>query len=729
MSQPSPQFNTPNLGNFGPDPLGPPAPHHHPSNSQTPSASLPQSPNPSEHQQTQAASVDPELVDKTKNQIRILVDEIQNLARTNLTVDEFMDGFTPRIANALASAGAAIWLVNPESANLALKHYVNVPPVLKLTEQTAAIEHLRLLKKTLDTQQAVLVPPASGAYGDRPTGNPTDHLLILQPLKIDRTTVGLIEIFQRPGAGLTTQRGYLKFVSQMGDIANEFLSNQKIRSYAIERAMWNRREEFIGIIHQSLDTQEVAYAIANEGRRLLECDRVSVAIGHDRQYQVEAVSGLDTIERRATQVKQLSQLASLVIQTNEPLWYSGTSDHLPPQLREPLHEYVDRSHTKMLAILPLFHEPLQLSDPASSGKKPIPVGALIIEQLSDSRINPELKKNIETIALHCQSALANATQHHQIFLLPVWKMIGQFVSLFRSGRRTKALAISGMVAVLLIFLTCFPWTFGLGANGSLIPAEQHEVFAKINGTMETIFVSDDGDTLVQLGQPLAQMKNSDLELAIDQINGQIAIQEAERTSNLQLQNRNDLSQFELVEVNNNITLATKTIEYLRRELEIRLEERRLLTVTSPATGRVVNWNAKQNLMHRPVTRGQNLMTIVNPNTQWLIELEMPERRLGHLTEAMRISEQPLKVTFALLSNPGTEYTGVVLDIDEKLDVHSDEGNTALVRVQFPNEAIDPQLLRAETRVNAKVICGKRSTGFVIFHEMIETVQSKIMFLF
>lgn len=729
MSQPSPQFNTPNLGNFGADPLGPPAPHHHPSNSQTPSASLPQSPTPSEHQQTQAASVDPELVDKTKNQIRILVDEIQNLARTNLTVDEFMDGFTPRIANALASAGAAIWLVDPESANLALKHYVNVPPVLKLTEQTAAIEHLRLLKKTLDTQQAVLVPPASGAYGDRPTGNPTDHLLILQPLKIDRTTVGLIEIFQRPGAGLTTQRGYLKFVSQMGDIANEFLSNQKIRSYAIERAMWNRREEFIGIIHQSLDTQEVAYAIANEGRRLLECDRVSVAIGHDRQYQVEAVSGLDTIERRATQVKQLSQLASLVIQTNEPLWYSGTSDHLPPQLREPLHEYVDRSHTKMLAILPLFHEPLQLSDPASSGKKPIPVGALIIEQLSDSRINPELKKNIETIALHCQSALANATQHHQIFLLPVWKMIGQFVSLFRSGRRTKALAISGMVAVLLIFLTCFPWTFGLGANGSLIPAEQHEVFAKINGTMETIFVSDDGDTLVQLGQPLAQMKNSDLELAIDQINGQIAIQEAERTSNLQLQNRNDLSQFELVEVNNNITLATKTIEYLRRELEIRLEERRLLTVTSPATGRVVNWNAKQNLMHRPVTRGQNLMTIVNPNTQWLIELEMPERRLGHLTEAMRISEQPLKVTFALLSNPGTEYTGVVLDIDEQLDVHSDEGNTALVRVQFPNEAIDPQLLRAETRVNAKVICGKRSTGFVIFHEMIETVQSKIMFLF
>jgi biotin carboxyl carrier protein len=383
----------------------------------------------------------------------------------------------------------------------------------------------------------------------------------------------------------------------------------------------------------------------------------------------------------------------------------------------------------MLAILPLFRENNHPSELALPEKKPIAVGALIVEQLSDSRIAPELKNNIETIAIHCQSALSNATEHHQIFLLPAWKMIGQFVSLFQSGRRAQTIFIIGMMAVLLIFLTCFPCTFGLGAKGSLIPTEQHEVFAKINGTMETIFVSDDGDTLVQQGQPLAQMQNSDLELAIDQINGQIAIQEAERNSNLQLQNRNDLSQFESVEVNNNIALATKTIEYLRRELEIRMEERQLLTVTSPATGRVVNWNAKQNLMHRPVTRGQNLMTIVNPNTEWIVELEMPERRLGHLAKAMRDSEQPLQVTFALLSNPGTEYTGVVLDIDEKLDVHSDEGNTALVRVQFPNEAIDSQLLRAETRVNAKVICGTRATGFVIFHEMIETVQSKIMFLF
>ena len=64
-----------------------------------------------------------------------------------------MDGFTPRITTALASTGAAIWMVDSESGNLALKYYINVPETLKLTDQTAAIEHQRLLQKTLNTQQ------------------------------------------------------------------------------------------------------------------------------------------------------------------------------------------------------------------------------------------------------------------------------------------------------------------------------------------------------------------------------------------------------------------------------------------------------------------------------------------------------------------------------------------------------------------------------------------------
>jgi hypothetical protein len=121
------------------------------------------------------------------------------------------------------------------------------------------------------------------------------------------------------------------------------------------------------------------------------------------------------------------------------------------------------------------------------------------------------------------------------------------------------------------------------------------------------------------------------------------------------------------------------------------------------------------------------MTIGDPNTQWQIELEMPERRLAHLIKEMESKENDVEVTFGLVSHPGTEYVGKVLKLDRQLDVHSDEGNSALVRISFQNDTVNPDLLRAGTRVTAKIHCGQRSIGYVMFHELIETVQSSFLF--
>ena len=92
------------------------------------------------------------------------------------------------------------------------------------------------------------------------------------------------------------------------------------------------------------------YAIANEGRRVLDCDRVCVALKKGRQVQVVAMSGLDTIERRADQVKRLTQLAKVVTNAGEILWYDGDDEDLPPQIEKRLHEYLDLSHAKWLVI-------------------------------------------------------------------------------------------------------------------------------------------------------------------------------------------------------------------------------------------------------------------------------------------------------------------------------------------------------------------------------------------
>ena len=45
------------------------------------------------------------------------------------------------------------------------------------------------------------------------------------------------------------------------------------------------------LVHQKLESRETAYTIANEGRRLIGCDRVTVVLRKGGRYVVEAISG------------------------------------------------------------------------------------------------------------------------------------------------------------------------------------------------------------------------------------------------------------------------------------------------------------------------------------------------------------------------------------------------------------------------------------------------------
>jgi multidrug resistance efflux pump len=167
-------------------------------------------------------------------------------------------------------------------------------------------------------------------------------------------------------------------------------------------------------------------------------------------------------------------------------------------------------------------------------------------------------------------------------------------------------------------------------------------------------------------------------------------------------------------------------------LELRLGEAEHLNIKAPIDGVVTNWQARQNLIRRPVERGQNLMTIVEKDSTWLLELELPERRVGHMIDAASQAaqdEQSPRVTFSLVSHPGVEFEGRMMLVDHQIDVHSDEGNTCLVRVAFANDEVDRELLRTGTRVNAKIHCGQRSVGYVMFHEAIEAIHSSYLLWF
>ena len=108
----------------------------------------------------------------------------------------------------------------------------------------------------------MLVPPHSGpgdveqAGEETPAANPTEFLLVFGLLKTDLETVGLVEIFQRAEAGPSTQKGYLRFLMQMCELAGDFLKSHQLRHFSDRQTLWTQLEDFTRTVHASLDPRE-----------------------------------------------------------------------------------------------------------------------------------------------------------------------------------------------------------------------------------------------------------------------------------------------------------------------------------------------------------------------------------------------------------------------------------------------------------------------------------------
>ena len=426
-------------------------------------------------------TIDPVLIQQTKNEIRTLVNEITQLCQADIPLAEFYEEYLRRVVSALASHGGAVWSMR-DDRSLQLDYQVNLPKAELVDDETSRHRHGRLLQNVMASGQPTLVPPQSGSTVGEEAGNATDFLLILACLRVDQEIIGVVEIFQRAGGGPTTQRGYLRFLVQMCEHASDFLKNRRLRHLGDRQSLWEQLEGFISSAHHGLDSKATAYTIANESRRLIQCDRVSVALRRGKHLTIEAVSGLDTIDRRAAEVQQLGRLATVVAAAKRPLWYTGNNRDLPPQIDEPLHAYVDQAQAKMLAVIPLY-PPM----PESEGEKPQhareAIGALIVEELASSRIDNGLSERVEIVATHSASALANAIEHESLFLLPVWRAIGKAKWIVQARTLPKTIAIAASVVAVVLSLVLIPTDFDLAAKGKLQPAVRREIFAHLDGVV------------------------------------------------------------------------------------------------------------------------------------------------------------------------------------------------------------------------------------------------------
>ena len=719
------------------------------------------------------ASLQQDLIEQTKSQIRTIIAEISQLSKVDMTPDQYHGEFLHRVVSAMGAVGGAVWTF--EGGTLALAYQVNIKELGIPDQSDEAKQHARLLFRMLHSDDAgTLVPPHAGIVGDEQSGNPTPHLLVFCPIRTELEVVGLVEVMQRADTHPTAQRGFLRFLSQVCALATDYYKNRQLRHFGERQHLWTLLEDFTRTIHQSLDVTETTYTIVNEGRRLIECDRVSIALRSSGwgggKCKVVAVSGQDTVDKRATTVRLLGNLASAVAKAGDPIWYTGDTADFAPQVEKAIDAYVDESHSKMIAVFPLYkklkksgghidpnEEAEQEQNPGRRKKLDKPFGAILIEQIEDSRVPERMRKRVEIVADHTCSALGNAIEHHSIFLMPIWKTIGKSKVLVSARLLPKTLLVSGAIFLVLLAMFFLPWKFQPHCTGSLEPVVRRYVFPPHDAIIKEVYVDHnsevkgphfDANGVERQGTMLVLLSSPELENRKSQLYGE-GREIAQQIDSLSTRIRVLPRQHQDYE--NTLAQLTSELEQMKIRQWTNEQQRKLLeyqesdlSVTAPIDGTVVTWELKEKLSEkRPVTRMQQLMEIVNPNGDWQLELSMPEKRIGYIAdyEQQMREKDPnfkLRVEFVLANEPQKKYFGTVADIHGRAEVRSDVGNaansssslnTVLIKVTLDDPDALPPETKPGTECSAKVYCGMQPLGYVLFHEAFAFVRKQIIFRF
>jgi multidrug resistance efflux pump len=236
------------------------------------------------------------------------------------------------------------------------------------------------------------------------------------------------------------------------------------------------------------------------------------------------------------------------------------------------------------------------------------------------------------------------------------------------------------------------------------------VFAPADGVVETLSV--DNQTVVDSGTELLQIRDEDLELEVQRTLGNLQTEKTrlaalQRSRTLQTQSDRVLPTSEAA--------AEQRIQDLTEQLKLLNQHRDRLTLKSTIAGTALRANLRDELLSRPVRRGQILFEIVPSQSPWQLELKIPDHLVGYVREAMQETDS-LRTRFYSRQTPETAITAELQSVDNYV---LEESQTWYSRgiVAVPENAASELTIGAS--VTARIYCGRATTAFVVFREVIE----------
>lgn len=549
-------------------------------------------------------------------------------------------------------------------------------------------------------------------------------MILLAPLKNpSHEVIELIVPGTDDGATDNELMSTLQQAVEIASVQEDQKSTTELREFDVSSL-----SQFMHGIHGSLEKTTTCSNIANEARLLLDCDRVAVAVRKRGSFQISSISGQPSVNRRSNTVRLLERLAKLILKTEQEFWYP-TQQQLPRQLQSLIDDYLAISVTRSLVIMPVLEKAEQLiDDPESSGGAGNRViGGLIFEHCTQQWDQRLVSGKLSFVHEHASMALRNAVQHNDLFLYPLWKWLAKSRVLTAPRVLPRTLSVLLAATVLTLFLVFWQVPFYVAADGVFVPRQRAWVYAGQSGDIDTVLVEH--GMSVESGQVLASLNNRQLQLSIAETRGRIDILRQRQRDIEKKKFAITGDQSSRQQLDENLNSVKAEIKALNDKLALQQQLMQRTQLRSPIGGQVLTWDVEQKLLGRTVRPEQQLIEIANVDGPWILELDVADRKTGHLLRGIeRAKGRRLNVKFTLAAQPDQVYDGYVTKVGSA--IHFTEDHDQMVRVEVAADQQLPRSKPSRSGVTAKIYTGnKTSIGYLWLHEIPEAFHRYVSFYF
>ncbi len=698
--------------------------------------------------------VDNRALDLERKRLSQRLEEISKLCESDVPPGIFYGELLKKLLESLAAPVGAIW-IRTTQGNLQLQYQINLKEVGIDRSDESRQSHEELLRQVVVNPRQVVLLPRSGLVSDDTgksgAGNPTDFLLLLVPILLNNQITGIVEVFQGSNRAMNAVPGFMQYIALMADLATRYQRNQMLGQMLGQQQIWTQVESFSRLVHASLNPVEVAYQIANDGRRLINCDRLSVGICYSTKPVMEAISGADVVEKRSNLVRLMQKLSAKVLEWGEKLVFTGSKDEsLPPKVLTALDAYLAESGSKLLVVYPI-------KDDRDKDRKPPFRSVLIMESFDPPADPQQLIARLDVVGRHAATSIFNAIQYRRIPMRYLWMPLAKVQE--GLGGATKAITLVVVVGLIgLGFMFYFvPYPLKMDASGQLQPEIRRKVFSSVEGVIKELSVKP--GEMVSENRSLGIMYDGMLEKEIRTQRKEIQL--ADRDARMWEQRSSKGSDTErlssLVEAEKSSIIRLSKERELdalvkRTHADLNLQKEGFFSLRAPVftpqeaikvgskDWKVLSTAFQENLTNRVVKPSEELLRLGAVGGPWEIELKIPQQHIGQVLKAFeRVKKDELEVDFIVRSDPTRKFKGKLLkskiggeaNPEKSSGMEAEPVVVALVTLDGVDKEynLPRELLLTGTEVHAKILCGDEKMGYSLFYGLWEFFYEKVVFFF